>query len=137
MTSPFTWRTEAYPHHTDFGGIVWHGHYISWLEAARVAALAECGIPFAAMVAADVSLVVVDLNLTYKAPVRMGEHVLVKARPQPQVGIRLPWDYEIWVAERLCVTANVRLAAIKPSTGQPYRRFPPLLKSAYEQLLQH
>lgn len=134
--TPYLWHTEAYPHHTDFGGIVWHGHYISWLEAARVAALAECGIPFATMVAADLSLVVVDLSLQYKAPVRLGEHVTVKAWPQVQVGIRLPWDYEVWVAERLCVRANVRLAAIKPSTGQPYRRFPPLLKSAYERLLQ-
>ncbi len=30
------YRVHAFPHHTDYAGVVWHGTYVNWMEEARV-----------------------------------------------------------------------------------------------------
>jgi acyl-CoA thioester hydrolase len=131
----FEYRVRAQPHHTDFGGIVWHGHYIAWLEAARVEVLRKADMPFESFLAADINLVVADLNLRYRRPLPMGADAVVLARPLSPTGIRLPWDYEIHSPERdtLYLTSNLHLAPVN-GAGVLYRRLPVKLLQAYERM---
>jgi len=46
----FEYPILVYPHHTDYGGIVWHGTYLTWMEEARVECLKSIGIDFAELV---------------------------------------------------------------------------------------
>ncbi|MEO1132453.1 MAG: thioesterase family protein [Cyanobacteria bacterium J06639_1] len=137
-TAPwFEFNVRAQPHHTDFGGIVWHGHYIAWMEAARVDVLRQIGMPFETFVAADINLVVVDLNLRYRRPVSMGEEIVVLERPLVPQSVRLPWEYEIRSRDReiLHVSATLTLAPVDGS-GKLYRRHPQMLADAYDRIQQ-
>ena len=40
----FEYPVRVQPHHTDYGGIVWHGNYLTWLEEARVEYFRSIGI---------------------------------------------------------------------------------------------
>jgi len=42
----FDYVVRVSPHHTDYGGIVWHGTYISWMEEARVERLRLAGLEY-------------------------------------------------------------------------------------------
>ncbi|MGL5804871.1 MAG: acyl-CoA thioesterase, partial [Xenococcaceae cyanobacterium] len=39
----FEYPVKAQPHHTDSGGVVWHGTYLTWMEEARVEYLRSIG----------------------------------------------------------------------------------------------
>ena len=43
----FEYPVIAQPHHTDYGGVVWHGTYLTWMESARVECLRSIGVNFA------------------------------------------------------------------------------------------
>ncbi|MEM9244863.1 MAG: thioesterase family protein [Cyanobacteria bacterium P01_F01_bin.153] len=156
----FSYPIRVQPHHTDYGGIVWHGTYITWLEAARVEALAAVGIEFADLVAMGVDLPVVDLSLRYHRSLRLGDRAIVYARLLPTKGVRLVWDYAIEPpdnrpphggentagnkagpvsvtkggSDRCYVTGQVTLAAIDPKRGKVLRRYPPIFTEALEKL---
>ena len=42
----FNYAVHVYPHHTDYSGVVWHGTYLTWMEAARVECLRSVGMSF-------------------------------------------------------------------------------------------
>ena len=52
--------------------IVWHGHYVKYLEVARCAFLAEIGYDYNEMGRQGFSWPVVQLNLKYVQPARFG-----------------------------------------------------------------
>lgn len=88
-------RIHVYPHHTDYGGIVWHGAYVAWLEELRVAYLHQWGMAYADLVAAGCGLPVVDLHLRYHRPLHHGQEAILWGRPLVPQGLRLPWEYQL------------------------------------------
>jgi acyl-CoA thioester hydrolase len=102
----FEYPVRVHPHHTDYAGIVWHGTYVTWMEAARVEYLRSHGLNFADWVASGVDLPVVDLTLRYRQSLLMGMDAVVKAWLEPRRGVRLVWQYDIQNASHgreLCV----------------------------------
>ncbi|MEM9770027.1 MAG: thioesterase family protein [Cyanobacteria bacterium P01_D01_bin.73] len=144
----FSYPIRVQPHHTDYGGIAWHGTYITWLESARVEALAAVGIEFSDLVAIGVDLPVVDLSLRYHRSLRLGDRAIVYSRLLPTKGLRLVWEYRIEPVEdgdgnaggngeggdRSYVTGQVTLAAIDAKRGKVLRRYPPIFTEALEKL---
>ncbi|MEM9568691.1 MAG: thioesterase family protein [Cyanobacteria bacterium P01_E01_bin.34] len=130
--SKFEYPIRVYPHHTDYGGIVWHGAYVAWLEEARVEVLRQMELPFEQLVDADINLVVADMALTYRRPLQMGIDAVVLLSPSPPKGIRLPWEYELRSPdyETLFLTATVTLAPVNCS-GRIYRRIPETVTKFY------
>jgi acyl-CoA thioester hydrolase len=139
----------VFPHDTDYAGIVWHGSYVRWMEEARVAWLNSVGIAFSDLVALGFDLPVVDISIRYRRSLRMGDRGQLKARPLPQQGARLPWEYELWSRDRdsaaedpgakdkkekLHLTAQVTLVAVNRSTGKILRQLPPALADAIGQM---
>ena len=61
----FEYPITVYPHHTDYAGVVWHGHYIQWLEEARVACLQSIGLDYAELVRLGCELPVLELTTRY------------------------------------------------------------------------
>lgn len=125
----FDYPVRVQPHHTDYGGVVWHGTYLTWLEAARVEYLRQQGLDFADLVAAGCDLPVVELAIRYHRAVKMGESVVVKARLEPVEGVRLTWEYSIESPDgEICyATAEVLLVPIDREKGKILRQFPPSL----------
>jgi len=65
---------------TDQMGVVHHSVYAVYLEAARVDFLEKAGLPYHQVEARGVFFPVVELGLTFRAPARFGEEVLVRTR---------------------------------------------------------
>jgi acyl-CoA thioester hydrolase len=139
MTSPrwFEYSVTVQPHHTDYAGIVWHGTYVAWMEEARVAALATCGLTFADWVRAEVDLPVVDLGLTYRRSLTLGDTALVKTRLEFSRGVRLRWycDIQNAATAETCIEGAVTLVPVDIKTRRVLRRLPDPLQRALADLV--
>ncbi len=128
----FEYPVTAHPHHTDYGGVVWHGSYVAWMEEARVECLRSIGVDYAKLVALGCELRVVELYIRYRQPVLMGMTAIVKTRIAKIAGVRIPVDYEIRSpdGQDLFVTAHVTLVPVEQERGKILRQLPPGLKDA-------
>lgn len=59
--------------------VVWHGHYVKYLEIARCALLDRIGHNYAQMKAAGYVWPVIDLQLRYARAARFGQRLVVRA----------------------------------------------------------
>ena len=132
----FAYAVRVQPHHTDYGGVVWHGTYITWMEAARIEYLRSHDIDFAQWVSCGVDLPVVDLSLQYYQPLRLGDEVVVLAWPQPRRGIRVVWQYQIQnqATQATCVTGLVTLVPVNTQQRKILRQLPEPIKSDFDRL---
>jgi acyl-CoA thioester hydrolase len=128
----FEYPIVVHPHHTDYGGIVWHGTYLTWMEEARVECLKSIGIDFADLVKMGCDLPVVDLSIRYRQSLRMGEAAIVKTRTIDMEGVRIVWEYEIESVDRSIVylTGMVTLVAVDREKGKIMRQLPSTVKDA-------
>jgi len=130
----FNYAVRVQPQHTDYAGIVWHGTYLNWMEAARVECLRSSGVGFEELVAAGFNLPVVALSLRYHHSISMGENVAVMTRIAKPEKLRLNWEYEIRTTDRLCVTATVSLVAVDMSKGKILRVLPKVLEDSIDKI---
>ena len=127
----FEYPIRVQPHHTDYGGVVWHGTYITWMESARVECLRAAGAPFEALVQLGYDLPVVRLDVRYRQPLTLGMAAVVKTRLAPIEGIRLNWVYEIesvsaepFAKPVTCLTGQVTLVTVDVARRRVVRRMP-------------
>jgi acyl-CoA thioester hydrolase len=122
----------VHPHHTDYGGIVWHGAYLAWMEEARIECLKSIGIDFADLVAMGCDLPVVEVSIRYHRALKMGESAIVKTRTIDMEGVRIVWEYEIQSVDRETVylTGVVTLVAVDREKGKIMRQLPDTVKNA-------
>ncbi len=85
-------------HDVDVMGIVWHGHYVKYLEIARTALMRKAGLDLPEMNATGCGWPIVTCELKYIKPLRYGQRVQVEAVLE---------EYE----QRLKVTYTLRDAA--------------------------
>ena len=72
-----------YPHQIPFYDvdsmhIVWHGHYVKYLELARCAWLERFDYGYRQMMAGGYAWSVAQLNLKYIRPARFGQHITIR-----------------------------------------------------------
>lgn len=132
----FQYPVRVYPHHTDYAGMVWHGTYITWMEAARVESLRAIGVNFSELVALGCDLPVVELSVRYHKALRMGMDATVKTRMSQMEGVRLNWEYRIESPDGrdLYLTGVVTLVAVDLEKGKIMRRLPPAVKDVFAKL---
>lgn len=137
----FDYDFRVQPHHTDYGGIVWHGNYVQWMETARVECLRHIGFTFEDFVKAGYDLPVVDLQLRYHQPLTLGAQGLVRTRLAVKRSIKLTWLYEIYNTmtepSQLCIAGQVTLVPIDLTKRKIVRRLPTDLQSMLDKLHQH
>ena len=128
----FSYPVTAYPHHTDYGGIVWHGTYISWMEEARIECLRSIGIAFADLVKMGCDMPVVELAIRYHTSIPMGVNVMVKTRMAGISGVRINWDYQLESVDgqEVYATARITLVGVDAEKGKIMRQLPPAVKAA-------
>lgn len=137
----FNYDFRVQPHHTDYGGVVWHGNYIQWMETARVECLRTVEFAFEDFVSAGYDLPVVDLQLRYHRPLTLGAKGLVKTQLDGSRGVKLKWLYEIYdvtpETPQLCVTGTVVLVPIDLAKRKIARRLPAELRTMIGSLLEY
>lgn len=112
--STHTTAVEVRYAETDASGIVWHGSYIAWLEAARVNHIRAQGLEFADFIASGYNFVVSDINLRYHLPARFGDVVHVESTVSKLQSRRMLIDYQLKRAsdDTLLVTAQTTLICV-------------------------
>jgi acyl-CoA thioester hydrolase len=132
----FEYPITVYPHHTDYGGVVWHGAYVTWMEQARIECMKSIGIDFASLVEMGCDLPVVEMSLRYHRALQMGETAVVKCKVQNLDGVRIKWDYEIQSVDQAITytTATVALVAVDVEKGKIMRQLPANVKDAIVRL---
>jgi acyl-CoA thioester hydrolase len=76
-----SWEIEVVPAFYDLDpmAVVWHGHYVKYLEKARAALLERFDYGYAQMGESGYAWPVVDLRLKYVKPARLGQRLTVRA----------------------------------------------------------
>jgi acyl-CoA thioester hydrolase len=76
-------------------GVVWHGHYVLYLEQAREALTGRFGFTAARALEMGYRVPITRLELTYRAPALPDQTIRVTARLRTPSVARFVMDYEI------------------------------------------
>lgn len=140
QTYDYSVRVE--PHLTDYAGVVWHGSYLRWLEEARIDALRQVGLEYAALVSLGCDLPVLKLELNYCRALRMGELAVVKSRIIRRDRVRVIWEQNIYrrgvksdTVGKVAVEAQVTIVPVDIEKQRIMRQLPPSLDQSLEMLI--
>ncbi len=119
---------------TDQMGVVYHANYLVWFELGRTAFFDELGYSYQAFEESGLVAPVVDIQASFKRPVKYGDDVLVTTWVQSYDGLRITYAYEIATAANgVCVTGWSKHVCVRKETFRPVsmRKLHPVLHQAY------
>lgn len=105
-------------HDVDVAGVVWHGHYLKYLENARWALMERLDFGLDAMIASGYAWPIVDVHVKYVRAARFNDRLLVQASLVEWEN-RLTVNYLVTNAATTERTARARTVqvAVDASTG--------------------
>ncbi len=116
--------------------VVWHGHYVKYLEVARCALLDRIGHNYTQMKAAGYVWPVIDVQLRYVRPARFGQRLYVRADLMEWQN-RLKVHYLVSDAnsgERMTRASTVQVA-VRLADGEMQLVSPPCFTDAVERCI--
>ncbi len=118
---PFVWPVRVYFHDTDAGGIVFHGNYLHFMEAARTEFLHALGYNVAELQRAEdgVLFVVYGLELKFHKPARLHDALEITVAVMRVGGARLIFEQRVVRDGETLVTAQVSIATVHPRHMKP------------------
>lgn len=133
----FEYSVRVQPHHTDYAGVVWHGSYLEWMEAARIDVFRSVGLEYADLVAMGCSLPVIELSLRYHQPLQMGQVGVVKSRISQIEKIRLHWTQDVYCEgdDKPSLLGKVTLVPVHSQSGRVLRTPPQAFLDAIDQMI--
>lgn len=122
---------------TDSYGVVWHGSYTKWFEAARVGLLEMTGLELGELENNDILFPVVEMNIRYKSSAKMNEKIIIKTKVSKLTPLSITFEHNVFEKETqtLRVTSNTTIVAINSKTGKLYRRLPEDIYNKFETAL--
>ncbi|WP_421384992.1 acyl-CoA thioesterase [Bacillus salacetis] len=120
---------------TDQMGVVYHANYLVWMELGRTKLIEDLGFRYADMEKEGIISPVIDIEISYKSPVRYGEKAVVKTWVESYDGLRVTYGYEIFTEKGdLSVTAISKHVCVKKDSFRPIsvKRLFPDWHEAYE-----
>jgi len=105
---------------TDQMGVVYHANYLIWMELGRTKLIEDLGFNYAQMEKEGVLSPVIDIQVSYKHPVRYGEKAMIKTWISEYDGLRVAYGYEIYNdAGELAITGTSRHVCVKKENFRP------------------
>lgn len=127
----FDYRLRVYYADTDCYGMVWHGHYLRWFEAARVELSREANLDLGNLIGEDITLPVVELKTEFKRSAYLDDELTIRTRIKALTPLKIIFGYEVYnQKDELLATGETTLVALTRS-GKLYRRLPEVLVKAY------
>jgi len=120
---------------TDQMGVVYHTNYLVWMEIGRTAFIEGLGFNYVELEKAGYLSPVLDIQATYKTPVRYGEKATINTWVEEYDGIRTIYGYEILKENgEVAVTGMTKHVCVKKDSFRPvsFRRTFPNWHEAYE-----
>ena len=120
---------------TDQMGVVYHANYLIWMEVGRTQLITDLGFNYAELEKEGVLSPVLDIQVSYKKPLRYGQKAIVKTWIEEYNGFRVSYGYEIYNNEgELAVTGISQHVCVKKDTFRPisFKKYHPIWHEAYE-----
>ncbi|SFA89084.1 MULTISPECIES: thioesterase family protein [unclassified Bacillus (in: firmicutes)] len=120
---------------TDQMGVVYHANYLVWMELGRTSLIKELGFNYAEMEKDGIISPVLDIQASYKKPLRYGETATVKTWIEEYDGFRSKYGYEILDNQgEVAVTGFSSHVCVKKESFRPisFRKLYPEWHEAYE-----
>ena len=117
----------------DLMEVVWHGHYVKYLEIARCELLDKIGYNYGEMRESGFAWPVIEIKLRYVRPARFGQEIRVRAR-LVEYELRLKIDYLITdtaTGARLTKGHSIQVA-VDAERGELQLCSPPILEQKLE-----
>jgi acyl-CoA thioester hydrolase len=129
----FEHRLRVFWEDTDAGGIVYHANYLKFAERARTEALLALGLSQTALRETHGILFAVrEARVTYLAPARLEDQLVVTTRAAPAGAARIEMAQDIW-REATCL-ARCRLTLVCLGPGGKAVRVPAGIRDALARL---
>ena len=114
------WPVRVYYHHTDAGGVVYHGTYLDFFEAARIELLRALGFDLAEMAEKRHAMFIVyRINVDYHRPARLSDQLEVTAEIDRIGRARVVFGQRVLRSADVLVSARVEAACVHPRTLRP------------------
>lgn len=105
---------------TDQMGVVYHANYLVWMELGRTQLIKELGFNYAEMEKDGIISPVLDIQASYKKPLRYGETATIKTWVDEYDGLRSVYKYEIFNGEgELALTGTSKHVCVKKDSFRP------------------
>jgi acyl-CoA thioester hydrolase len=104
---------------TDQMGVVYHGHFLAYFEAARGDMIRDFGLSYADLEAQGVIMPVTEARLKYMRPVKYDELITLRCSIHELPKRRLHVKTEVFNPEgKRCVEGHVELAFVDRHSGK-------------------
>jgi len=103
---------KIYYHDTDSGGVVYYANYLKYFEEARTEYLQEKAVILKELVKEGINFAVRDTSVTYKAPARYGDLLIISSKIEKIKSASLIFHQEAHREDTLLVTAQTTLVCI-------------------------
>lgn len=104
---------------TDQMGVVYHANYLIWFELGRTAFTKSIGLDYLEMEEAGIVSPVIDVQASFKKPVRYGDEVVVQTWIERYDGLRVTYGYEVSTGDELCVTGSTVNVCVRKVDFRP------------------
>lgn len=120
VTIAFTWRQRVYYQHTDAGGVVFHAHYLNFMENARTELLQSMGFdPGKLLREHKIFFVVHSANLQFRKPALLNDMLDITADVTRASRARLVFTQQVRKQDIVLVEAEITIACVDPQTHKP------------------
>lgn len=105
-------------------GVVYHTHYIDYLEAARTEALRQVGLPYKIIEESGIMMPVIDLAVQYFRAARYDDVVVVSTTfpdAEPRARVRIEYEAHRESNDDRLLVGHVTLCFVNRETGRPTR----------------
>ena len=111
---------------TDSYGVVWHGAYTKWFEAARVELVEMLGLDLETLEKNKILFPVVEMNIRYKSSAKMNERIIIKTHISEIKPVSVTFEHKVFEknTNQLRVIAHTTIVATDINTGKIYRKMP-------------
>lgn len=111
---------------TDSYGVVWHGAYTKWFEAARVGLVEELGLELEELENSGIVFPVVEMNIRYKSSAKMNERIVIKTKISELKPLSVTFEHRVYEKKTntLRVIAHTTIVVIDTKTGRMLRKMP-------------
>ena len=120
MTPIFSWPQRVYYQHTDAGGVVFHAHYLNFMEIARTELLHSVGFdPGKLLREHGVFFVVHSASMAFRKSALLNDMLAVTAEVTRVTRARLVFSQQVKRDDELLVEADITVACTDPQTHRP------------------
>lgn len=135
----FTQEIRVLYSDTDAYGVVWHGAYTKWFEAARVGLVEALGLDLVTLENSGILFPVVEMNIRYKSSAKMNERIIIKTNITEVKPLSVTFEHKVYekTTNTLRVIAHTTIVVIDSKTGKMFRRMPEEMLSKFTLAIQN